>query len=371
MTEKQWDAVTGVADLFSALLRQANDKFLELGKLTPDAVVLDLACGAGALSRMAQERMGSGQGRVIAVDSSQAMIDTAKQRSGERPNLKYQMQDAHELPLEEGSIDVVYARNALPFFTDPARVLSRAMTVLKPGGRVAIMGVGGREHNDFFMAAAPVAPSAIESSVDLADRNKLTHLLEAAGFEEVSARNIRALVTVSDPQAYWDTVRGVLGVPEAAIPGAVADRLGKGRKLPIEFVFALGKKRDPKLRQAAKVKRFEDAVAMARRRIQELTPNEVRRNLKRNDVVYLDVREPDERAEGKLKGTVHMTRGDLEEKIGDAVPDMTTPILVYSGDGRFGALAAARLVSMGYQNVWNLFGGFASWKESEMPIEPL
>jgi 3-mercaptopyruvate sulfurtransferase SseA len=54
----------------------------------------------------------------------------------------------------------------------------------------------------------------------------------------------------------------------------------------------------------------------------------------------IDVREPDEHAQGMIPGTVHIPRGFLELRIERAVPDRAAPVVVYCASGTRSVLAA-------------------------------
>ena len=47
----------------------------------------------------------------------------------------------------------------------------------------------------------------------------------------------------------------------------------------------------------------------------------------------IDVREPDEHAQGMIPGTVHIPRGFLELRIERNVPDRETPVVLYCASG--------------------------------------
>ena len=67
--------------------------------------------------------------------------------------------------------------------------------------------------------------------------------------------------------------------------------------------------------------------------------------------------------------THHIDRGWLEFQIGDRVPDLDTPIVVYCGTNRRSPLATATLVKMGYTNVYNYTDGFPAWKAAGHRIQ--
>jgi rhodanese-related sulfurtransferase len=66
---------------------------------------------------------------------------------------------------------------------------------------------------------------------------------------------------------------------------------------------------------------------------------------------------------------VPISKGVLELRIEDAVPDAATPILCYCGGGSRSALAADSLQKMGYSNVASMAGGFKAWREKNPPTE--
>lgn len=69
------------------------------------------------------------------------------------------------------------------------------------------------------------------------------------------------------------------------------------------------------------------------------------------NVIILDVREPNEADANKLSGSINIPRGVLEMKIPAACPNPEQPILVHCAAGGRAAMSAARLQEMGYSNV--------------------
>lgn len=79
------------------------------------------------------------------------------------------------------------------------------------------------------------------------------------------------------------------------------------------------------------------------------------------DYIILDVRRPDEYAEGHIPGAINVPN----EEIGTAeiveLPDKAQLILVYCRSGRRSKEAAEKLVKLGYTNIVE-FGGILDWK---------
>ena len=86
------------------------------------------------------------------------------------------------------------------------------------------------------------------------------------------------------------------------------------------------------------------------------------------NVVVLDVRTPNEYAEGHILGAVliDQNQSDFVEKAKASLPQGKT-IALYCRSGRRSANAAGKLADVGYKCV-NLKGGIIAWKEAMMPV---
>jgi rhodanese-related sulfurtransferase len=110
---------------------------------------------------------------------------------------------------------------------------------------------------------------------------------------------------------------------------------------------------------------FQRLAAAARQRILELTPEEARVQQARG-AVLIDVRDSEELAEKPgIPGALNISRGRLELRIADAVPDKHAILILYCQGGNRGALAADSLRQMGYGNVFNLAGGANAWFDQQ------
>jgi rhodanese-related sulfurtransferase len=116
---------------------------------------------------------------------------------------------------------------------------------------------------------------------------------------------------------------------------------------------------------------FLKLVAAARRRIDEVTVEEVAANLrKRKRFVLIDIREDSEWAVGHIRGSVHIGKGVIERDIEGRVPAKRTPLVLYCGGGYRSALAATALQSLGYRNVASMAGGWKAWKRLHAAARP-
>ena len=113
--------------------------------------------------------------------------------------------------------------------------------------------------------------------------------------------------------------------------------------------------------------RFQKLAADAKTRIKEISAKEASDQQKAG-AMLIDVRETEDFAKEHAEGAVHLSRGTIELKIEEKVPDTTSPIICYCGGGSRSALAADNLQKMGYTNVVSMAGGFKSWKDQGLPI---
>ena len=103
--------------------------------------------------------------------------------------------------------------------------------------------------------------------------------------------------------------------------------------------------------------------------IPEVAPAALQSRLEGGEqIVLIDVREPDEFARGKIPGAYTIPRGVLEMQVDGRLPREATVVL-YCGAGARSALACKSLTEMGFDNVENLQGGWTAWLNSGLPVE--
>ncbi len=108
---------------------------------------------------------------------------------------------------------------------------------------------------------------------------------------------------------------------------------------------------------------FRELLAAAKSKIQEVDTQTASEKIASNQVVVLDVREPDEFEQGALKNVVHIPRGHLEAQVESKIVDKNSPVIVYCAGGVRSAFAAKTLQDLGYANVLSMAGGFGKWKD--------
>ena len=143
-TAGQWDR------LRTELFGNRVDTWALAGLLSSESVVGDLGCGTASISQWIAPFVG----RVIAVDSSAAMIRSAKARLKESAGsaageIDLRRGDLDSLPLDDNELDYALMVLVLPYLAEPLAALAEAARVLKPGGRLVIVDMQPHQRQEY------------------------------------------------------------------------------------------------------------------------------------------------------------------------------------------------------------------------------
>jgi ubiquinone/menaquinone biosynthesis C-methylase UbiE len=160
---------------------------IALAGLKPGEVVLDIGSGSGLDVFLAAGKVGP-SGRVIGVDMTPAMLERAR-ASAERngiPNVEFRQGYAEELPVEDGTVDVIISNCVINLTEDKGRVFREAFRTLKPGGRLEVsdMVTSAAMPLELRMSAAGWA----ECVTGALPEQEYLDLIAQAGFQNVAAR---------------------------------------------------------------------------------------------------------------------------------------------------------------------------------------
>lgn len=110
----------------------------------------------------------------------------------------------------------------------------------------------------------------------------------------------------------------------------------------------------------------QDRLNTLRREVGEIEPARVP-GLQARGAALIDVREADEVAAGLAEGAEPISRGMLDLRIEQAVPDHARTVLLMCASGARSLLAADALRQLGYANACSVAGGFTRWREQGLP----
>lgn len=171
----EWDRVR--SELFGATFHM----HALLALLDGEALVGDLGCGTGQLTALVAPHVR----KVIAVDGSADMLQAARRRLDDQPNIELRRGDLEALPIDNGQLDLAMMGLVLHHVPDPALALSECARVLRPldkvrgtqGGRVLIIDMFPHERAEYQQQMGHVWLGFPE--------RQMRKLLAAAGFDHV------------------------------------------------------------------------------------------------------------------------------------------------------------------------------------------
>jgi SAM-dependent methyltransferase len=200
---------------------------LDLAELRAGERVLDVACGTGAVSRLAARRVAP-SGAVTGLDLNEGMLAVA----GRLPlpsglTIDWREGSALALPFADRAFDVVVCQLGLMFFPDRLTALDEMRRVLTPGGRVALSVWTGpspyftaqREGLARYVSAEAASTSTVAFS--LGDAAELGGLLEGAGFRDVVVHLVRLTLRLPAPEEF--VLRHLSALPPAELIAAAGE----------------------------------------------------------------------------------------------------------------------------------------------------
>jgi rhodanese-related sulfurtransferase len=92
-------------------------------------------------------------------------------------------------------------------------------------------------------------------------------------------------------------------------------------------------------------------------------------NMKSPDVVVVDVRSPEEYAQGHVPGAINIPHNKIDEHTQVLAQLQGKQILLYCRSGRRAGLAEETLTGKGFENLYHLKGDMQGWQNANLPVE--
>ncbi|HEY4294192.1 metalloregulator ArsR/SmtB family transcription factor [Luteibacter sp.] len=153
--------------------------------------VLDIASGDGVTAELLAPHAHS----IVCIDSSDRVVDAARQRLSGFANVEVRTGDMHALDLRDHQFDLVLLLHALTYATDPQKVFGEVARVLKPGGRVLASTLGEHDHRavvepfdhrNLGFSCAGLTDMARNAGLDVVSCDRLSRERRAPHFEVIS-----------------------------------------------------------------------------------------------------------------------------------------------------------------------------------------
>jgi SAM-dependent methyltransferase len=204
-----WSAGQSYEHYMGRWSRRVADEFLDWLAPQHEADWLEIGCGTGALTSAILQR--SSPNSVLATDASEEFVGHAK-AAIEDPRANFKAATAQDLPLEDGSVDIVTSALALNFIPDRRGGLVEMQRVLRPGGTLSFYvwdypGGGIGFIDAFWKAAASLDPKAADldegNRFHFCTREGLTDLCRQAGIDDPDVVPIEIETEFPDFEAFW------------------------------------------------------------------------------------------------------------------------------------------------------------------------
>ncbi|MCI0402279.1 MAG: arsenite methyltransferase [Acidobacteria bacterium] len=161
-----------------------------LAQLNPGEVVLDLGSGGGIDVLLSARRVGA-TGKAYGLDMTDEMLALANEnkRKAGAENVEFLKGEIENIPLPDGSVDVIISNCVINLSADKDRVLREAFRVLKPGGRFAVSDVVTRGAiNPAIRQSVLLWAGCVAGALD---EREYQNKLGSAGFEKIEIEPTR------------------------------------------------------------------------------------------------------------------------------------------------------------------------------------
>ncbi len=102
--------------------------------------------------------------------------------------------------------------------------------------------------------------------------------------------------------------------------------------------------------------------------VQHITPEQMQQMIANKPGVVLDVRTPQETAEGMIDGAIQ--KDLFDDDFGETINrfDRNVPVYLYCASGGRSSDAADVFIESGFNSVYNMTGGIYKWEDQNLPI---
>jgi SAM-dependent methyltransferase len=211
-------------------------QFAELAGIGGGERVLDVGCGAGALTTELVRRLGASA--VTAVDPSPSFVAAVCERL---PDVQVEQAFAEQLPFADAAFDAVLAQLVVHFMVDPVAGLREMGRVASPGGTVAASvwdhGGGRGPLSVYWQAVSRLYPGVEEEAQRPGSaEGQLGELCRAAGLTVAEETTLQVSVEHASFEEWWQPYTLGVGPAGGFSSGLDAAHLAELREICRELL---------------------------------------------------------------------------------------------------------------------------------------
>lgn len=194
---------------YDGMLAPFISVLLERARVAAPDRVLDVGCGCGATTLAAAQI--ARDGHAHGVDLSHPMLARARAdaASAGLANATFEEADAQVHPFPDDDFDAVMSRFGIMFFDDPVTAFTNLRRATRADGRLAFVCWQSRAANEWMtvpisalaqhLPLPPPAPPGAPGMCAFADRDAPRHVLEDAGWKDVTIEPLSMPLLVGGP----------------------------------------------------------------------------------------------------------------------------------------------------------------------------
>ena len=231
---REWDA--GEYETLSAPQTRWGAEVLGRLDARGDEAAIDAGCGPGRVTELLLAKLP--EGSVLAVDSSEAMVEAARRRFAREPRVRVEREDLLELRVGD-PVDLIFSTATFHLIKDHDRLFENLARALKPGGRLVAQ--CGGEGN--ISRATKATKETMEEErfreyfvgwdddKNYADPETTARRLRAAGFEEIET-------WLHDETAAFDSIDELARFLGTVVLGGHLERVPEEERAPFAAAVA-------------------------------------------------------------------------------------------------------------------------------------
>ena len=151
---------------------------LAMFDIDEDDVVLDVGCGTG----FATEGLLEHSRNVHGLDQSVHQLEKAWAKLGKHDPVSFYRGDAERLPFRDDTFDAVWSSGSIEYWPDPVATLRDMRRVVKPGGRVLVVGPNNPRNS--------IAQRLADAMMLFYDREEADRMFREAGYVDIEHRTM-------------------------------------------------------------------------------------------------------------------------------------------------------------------------------------